>query len=496
MGDNSNYKNALKATSLFGGVQVYNVLLKLVSSKFIAVLLGPEGMGIAGLLSSTTGIIGTITALGLGTSAVRDVSAAYSSGETPLFNRKVGVFRRLVWITGLLGMMSCLLLSPLLSKLSFGNYDFTLSYAVLSVTLLLQQISSGQTVVLRGARRFKDMAKASVVGSTIGLLISIPLYYLFGKRGIVPSMVISSAIGLSLSYYFSKKIKVNKVILNTREVLTEGKTMVQMGFFVALQSFINTFVLYLIRIYISNVGGMAEVGLYNSGFGMIEMSVGMVFAAMGAEYYPRLSSIANDENKFSETVNQQMSVSLLLISPIVALFLLMGPLAILLLLSSYFLPIRLMIQILALSMFFKAPGWCLGCMFLAKADTKAFWLNEMMTNIVMLFVLLILYKYFGLNGIALGYFLVYIYYLVVTGIICNRRYNYHLDPTIFRKYIQQFVICLAIFVCVTLIKGFLGYVLASVLSLACIYVSYKELNKIFSVKSFFDRIFRKIHNNQ
>jgi len=487
--DNSNYKRTLKATSLFGGVQVYSVLLSLISTKFIAVLLGPEGMGVSGLLSSTIGIITTVTALGLSTSAVRDVSAAYSTGDTALFNRKVCVFRRLVWVTGLLGMLTCLLFSPLWSNITFGNNSFVLSFAILSITLLLGQISSGQSVVMRGAGRFKDMAKSMVWGKSIGLLVSIPLYYMLGIDGIVPVMVLMSIIGLSLSYYYSKRVKTEKVVLSFHEVFSEGKQMIKMGFFIALQSFISMLTIYLIRIYIAHVGGMGEVGLYNSGFNMVDMSVGMVFAAMGAEYYPRLSSVANDDIKFSEAVNQQMTVSLLLISPIVALFLVMGPLAILLVLSSKFLPITMMIQILVLSMFLKAPGWCLGFTFLAKADTKAFWMNELFASIVQLSSFILMYKFFGLNGIAVAYFFLYVYYVIVTGIISSRRYNYRFDTSILKTYLLQFMICVGIFASIRYLFGWWGYILASLLCIFSIYKSYKELNKIIPVKEY---IFKRI----
>ena len=42
----NSYKQSLKATSLFGGVQIFNILIQIIRSKFAAVLLGPEGMGV------------------------------------------------------------------------------------------------------------------------------------------------------------------------------------------------------------------------------------------------------------------------------------------------------------------------------------------------------------------------------------------------------------------------------------------------------------------
>ena len=80
--EQSSYRQIMKATSIFGGVQVYNIIISVIRSKFIAVLLGPTGMGISGLLTSTTGLIGNITNLGLSTSAVKNVAAANASGDS------------------------------------------------------------------------------------------------------------------------------------------------------------------------------------------------------------------------------------------------------------------------------------------------------------------------------------------------------------------------------------------------------------------------------
>lgn len=67
----SSYRQIVKATSLFGGVQFFQILISVVRSKFVAILLGPSGMGIVGLLTSTTGLITGLTNFGLGTSAIK-----------------------------------------------------------------------------------------------------------------------------------------------------------------------------------------------------------------------------------------------------------------------------------------------------------------------------------------------------------------------------------------------------------------------------------------
>ena len=133
----SSYRQIVKATSLFGGVQFFQILISVVRSKFVAILLGPSGMGIVGLLTSTTGLITGLTNFGLGTSAIKNISEATATNDNARISSVITVMRRLVWLTGLLGAIVTLVFSPWLSEFTFGNRDYTLAFIWISVTLLL-----------------------------------------------------------------------------------------------------------------------------------------------------------------------------------------------------------------------------------------------------------------------------------------------------------------------------------------------------------------------
>ena len=333
------YKNSLKATSLFGGVQVYNIIITILKSKVVALLLGPGGMGIYGLLTSTTGLITSATNFGLATSAVKDIAGANASGDMKRVSRTITVFRRWVWVTGLLGMLVCLGLSSFWSQLTFGNKDYTVAFSVLSLSLLFTQLSSGQIALLQGMRKYSFMAKSSVLGSSAGFLLTLPLYYFWGIDAIVPVIVLSSLASLVLSWYFSRKVQTEPVRLNWRETVEGGKGMVKMGFFIALQGLLAVGAAYIVRLYIRSEGGVDEVGLYTAGFAIINTYVGLVFTAISSEYYPRLAGFCNDPDKFNQAVNQEIEISLLLLGPIILVFIVFANVAIALLYSNKFLGI-------------------------------------------------------------------------------------------------------------------------------------------------------------
>ena len=230
----SSYRQIMKATSIFGGVQVFNVVISIIRSKIIAVLLGPAGMGIAGLFTSTTHLINSLTSMGLRSSAVRNIAAATSSEDPKKVGTVVSVFRRLVWLTGILGTLVTLILAPWLSEITFGNREYTLGFIWISITLLITQVKDGQLALLQGMRRLQYLAKANLAGTTSSLIISIPLYYFFRLEGIVPAIIVASVATLIFSWIFASKIEIEKPKVSKTDFFTEGGDMLRMGILLSL----------------------------------------------------------------------------------------------------------------------------------------------------------------------------------------------------------------------------------------------------------------------
>ena len=442
--DTKSYKESLKATSLFGGVQVYNILIGIIRSKFVAVLLGPVGMGINGLLISATDLIISLTNLGLGTSAVRDIAEANATQDAGRIALVIRVFRRLVWLTGLLGAVICLLSSPYLSYVTFGNYKYTIAFVILSSSVLFKQLATGQTALLQGMRKYSDMAKANVTGNTIGLFLTVPLYYLWGLDAIVPVLVITSVISFLLSYYYSNKVKIEKVEITSRSIKKEGRGMLKMGFFISLQGLLSVGASYLVRIFISNKGGLDDVGLFTAGFAIINTYVGLIFTAMGTDYYPRLSAVNSGSEEFNKTINQQAEISLLLLAPIIAGFIIFIKPVVTILYSSKFLPVEGLIYWAILGIFFKAASWTIAYSFLAKGDTTAFFWSELAAIIYTTTFNILGYMYWGLTGLGISFLIGYVVYLMQVWIIAGKRYHIFFQKEIYKVFGIQFYFQLSV----------------------------------------------------
>lgn len=482
----SSYRQILKATSIFGGVQAFKILIAIINSKAIALLLGPAGMGIIGLFNSTIGLIGGLTNFGLGTSAVKDVAAANATGNDSRIATIVKVLRRWVWITGLLGALVMLIFSPWLSKLTFGNKNYTLAFIWLSITILFQQISSGQLALLQGMRKLKHLAKASMTGSFLGLTISVPIYYFFRINGIVPAIIISSLAVMLLSWYFAGKVELQPVVVSKARTIAEGRAMLKMGFSISITGLFVLGVAYIVRIYINHLGGVAQVGLYNAGFMIINTYVGLVFTAMATDYYPRLAGVSNDISKTNTTINQQAEIAILILAPILTIFLVFINWIIILLYSKQFIEISGMIHWAALGMFFKAISWAIAFLLLAKGASKLFFWNELFANIYMLILNLLGYKFLGLDGLGISFLVGYFLYFLQVYLVTKVKYSFLFEKGIYSLFFIQFFIAILCFGAVKALIAPYSYIVGFALIIISSFYSYRELDKRIGLKVIYD----------
>jgi len=490
----SSYRQIFRATSLFGGVQVFNIIIAIIRSKIVAVLLGPTGMGISGLFTSTTSLVGSLTNFGLGTSAIRNISEARETNDKGRISKVITVLRRLVWITGFLGLLLTFILAPTLSKLTFGTENNTIAFRWLSITLLFNQLTSGQNVLLQGMRQLKFLAQANLIGSIAGLLISVPLYYFYRIDGIVPALIISSFASLIVAWSFSRRIRTVPTKVSKRETLSEGKSMLTMGFMLSLSGLITTAASYIIRAYISNTGSLDDVGLYNAGFAIIGSYVGLVFTAMSTDYYPRLSGIAKDNAKAKELMNQQAEIALLIIGPILCIFLIFANWVVILLYSTKFIPINRMIQWSALGMYFKAASWSIAFIFLAKGAANLFFWSEFIANMYILLLNMAGYHFFRLNGLGISFMLGYFLYLIQVYIITKKKYDFSFNRLFLKLFFIQFLLGLGCFFVIFFVPTPWEYLVGTAFIGISIYHSLKELNKRLDIKGAIVNIKRKKEN--
>ena len=139
-------------------------------------------------------------------SAVRNLAEDYDQGDEEKLTTDIAVVRSWSLLTALLGLFICIALSPLLSRYTFSWDGHTLHFVLLSPCVALTALAGGELAILKGVRKLGALAAISVYNVLAALLLTVPLYYLFGDTAIVPSLVLMALVQLLLTIYVSYRL--------------------------------------------------------------------------------------------------------------------------------------------------------------------------------------------------------------------------------------------------------------------------------------------------
>ena len=437
----------MKAMGLFGGVQVMGILCSIIRTKLVAIWIGPVGVGLFGLFNNALEMINTGTNLGIRGSSVRDISQAVAGDDRTLISRIIVVVRRWSLWLGLGGALLTLLLSPLLSQVTFGTQDQMWGFVALSIAVLLMAISNGEQAVLQGSRRLKRLARASVSGTLLGLLISIPLFYWLRERSVLPSIIAYAACNALMMWLMRNK-EFPATEVSRRDTVDMGRGFVRLGIYMTVGNFVTILAGYVFNAWLNQEAGTAVVGHYQAGYTLINKYTGLILTALGMEYYPRLAQVASDRLQLRESVSQEVSVAMLVLAPVVALFVLLRGPVIWLLYSQEFSVIEAMVSWGMVGTIMRALSWCMAFVILARGDGKTYVVTESVSAAVGLILNILFYRWWGITGLGLSFLVWYVVYTIIIAMVYFRHYHLSLSMGSVANWMWALVVAMAVVVTV------------------------------------------------
>lgn len=409
----ANFRAILKATSLIGGASVMNLIVGMVRTKFVAVLLGPAGVGLVGMYGQITGLVSNLSGMGIDSSGVRQVAEAAGTNDQERIARTVLTLRRTAWMTGALGMLSMVALALPLSRFTFRDGSHAVAIAILGVTILLGQIASAQSSFLTGTRRIADVARVTVLGSLASTAVSVPCYLVLGVRGVVIALVLSSIAGLAISYRYARKIPLRRVRLTWRDSSSEARPLLALGISFVGGGLLGSGAGYLIQTILVRRFGVAGLGIYGAAFGLSGALVGFVLHAMGTDYYPRITAVAHDDQSVRRMVNDQTQVALLLALPGLAAILVFSPIIIPLFYAAAFQPAVSLLRWCVLGLLGRILSWTIGFVQLAKRRGRVFLMTEAVAQALHVALVFLFTHAWGLDGAGMAFAAMYACYTAI-----------------------------------------------------------------------------------
>jgi antigen flippase len=426
--EGTSHVEALKSTSIIGGSTVIVMVIRMLRTKVLAILLGPVGLGLEAIFDSVITLSKTAVDLGISSSGVRQIAEAVGSGKPEVITATVLTLRRVCLILGIIGALALFLARESASRLAFGNVDHASDIGLLSVILLFGAVAGGQLVLLQGMRRIGDLAKTNIFGALAGLVVSIPVVFLWGKAGIPLYMVLAAGTAAFFSWFYARRVRISKVKVPLSEVGKETGALLRLGLVFLATGLMTTGALFVLRILVARQFGVSGTGQFQAASALSMVYAGFVLQAMGTDFFPRLTAVAKDNRRCNQLVNEQAEISVLLALPGILATLALAPWVIHLFYSAEFDKASQILCWQVTGTFLQVNSWPMGYILVAKGRGSAIFWTDLASYSLYVGLAWLGLKYFGLPGVGMAFLGLYAFHWCVIYLIARRMSNFRLSP--------------------------------------------------------------------
>ena len=408
------FARILRSSALMGGAQVVVLAAGFVRAKVIALILGASGVGLIGIFNVFSGNVATFAGWGLGTSGVRLIACA-SEEEKPT---KIAAVRRMGWMLSLLGLVLALALFWPVGLLTFASVKYAAEMAIVALAVPCVIASTGWSALLQASGKVASLAKVQIVSALAGLTVGLPAIYFWGTIGIALSILLAALVPAMVLW---RTIRTepkdtsdgSAISVDLRQLATLGGALMVVGWLGQLSA-------YLIRVAIVRQEGLDAAGYYQAAFAISGSLPGFIFAAMGADFLPRVVA-AKDEAAARGISEQQIQAGLLMGTPLIVVLLSLGGLCVRLLYADGFAAAEPLLSWMAWGVFVRLLAWPLAFWLLARGSSRTMMFIEGGSALLMTVLAVLLLRPFGLIGSAMGFACGQVIYAILLLWVARRR---------------------------------------------------------------------------
>lgn len=414
-----NFYRKIIQTSLFKitSLNSFSVALKigigLITSKILAIFVGPNGMALVGNLRNFLTSLETICTLGFQNGIVK-YTAENEQSKTKLHKIITTVFITMLCIAVFLSSILFLTAYYWNYKIFGSNTGYLLVFKVLALVLPGYGLSIFFIAVINGLGKFKKVIWINIIGNIIGLLTSIFLILQFKTIGALMSIVIAPALLFLITFYLVQKeiqfLQIIKLHLFDFKIL---KNLSSYSLMALVSSVFGPFVFLAIRNHIIQNLGIDEAGYWETMTRISTYYLMFVSTILSVYFLPKLAKAENNLETRKVFLQYYKFILPVFVLAVTILYFLRH-FIIQLLFTKDFLPVTDLFFWQLLGDVFKVCSLILGYQFFAKKKTSAFILTELFSLAILYFFSLYFIKMYGIEGVVMGYALDnFIYFILL-----------------------------------------------------------------------------------
>jgi len=409
------------------------MLLSVISSKIMAIIVGPFGVGLYSLTNQLIQTASTTGVVGGGNVALTQGIASRKGRDRDDFI--VTAFWILA-IGAITTSLALVLFAPWIAPLVFGETDQAsiglVRWVALPVVLSVALVYL--IGVLNGHLAIGRLVVIQVAGAGASAVLSYPVSVMV-NTGYPVAFVAMITLSLSAQIVvgFSKAYRHRYL----HPIITNGfrfrlrKDAARSFFAVAgtmmITSVVASVSLLLVRALVVHYRGMADTGIFNVAW-VICMAYPMVILNSFSTYYlPKLSQTRGKEER-NKLMNDVFRLTTILIVPLELLVIVLKPLIIDVLYSEEFYPSLVILRWMLIGIHLKAASWVFAMPMFSYADMRThFWTGNLWYVGFVGFSLLSVVYMDTLEIIGVGFVVAYGVYLVYSMHYASSRHGFSVD---------------------------------------------------------------------
>lgn len=406
------YRQILRSSSIIGGASVINILVGLLRIKAAAVLLGPTGIGLIGLLTSLAGTAAAIAGLGFSNVGTRQIAEAAGRKDGAAM---AAARRALFWGTLVLALVGAGVfwtLRDLLALRVLGDASLADDVGWLALAVGLTVAAASQSALLNGMRRIGDLSRISVLSALLSTFLGVGALLVWGHGGLMAFVIAAPLASFLLGHvYVARLPKVQMPRTPILELVGQWRTLVALGAAFMVAGLAVTLGQLLVRTLVQRQLGSDALGYFQAASTISMTYIGFVLTAMGTDYYPRLTAAIHDHVAVNRMVNEQTEVALMLAGPVFLTMIGLAPWVIELLYLESFYPAADVLRWMVLGDILKVASWPLGFVILAAGDGRTYLLTESLASGVFVLLTWLALPLVGVVATGAAFLGMYVVYL-------------------------------------------------------------------------------------
>jgi PST family polysaccharide transporter len=241
-------------------------------------------------------------------------------------------------------------------------------------------------------------------------------------------MVAAVLVAALTSWFFARRVKIERTVVTLPQFSKEAASLLKLGLVFVSTGLMSSGAMFLIRTLITRNEGLVGTGQFQAAYALSGVYLGFVLQAMGTDFYPRLTEVANDNQRCNQLVNEQAEISILLALPGVLVTLAAAPWVIHFFYSSKFDQAWEILCWQVSGMFLQVNSWPMGFIIVAKGRTGAFFWTDFLSYALYVALAWLGLKWFGLPGIGMAFLGLYSFHWCIVYAFVRKISGFRWSP--------------------------------------------------------------------